>query len=427
MSDDPNRTTEHYIDPAQLCIGLHVHLDLTWMEHPFTFSSFKIKSLEQIATIQSLGLKQVRYSPTKSDGEPLAAPDAKNPAAVQANAAEMASAFQAKRERLERLASQRARVNSCERDLVSAGRTIKSINQNLFSRPEQARREASELVDKIAQSMLVESDIAIHLMADKVNGEEIYYHSLNVTMLSMMLGKEMKAPPQGIRLLGMGAMFHDIGKIDIPDRVTKKMEPLTKAEVGVLQQHCAGGIEIGRKLGLPNEVLLMIAQHHEHIDGSGYPKRLKEPQISLLSKILAVVNAYDNLCNPVNLANALTPHEALSTLYGQQRNRFDNLSLTTFVRCLGVYPPGTIVALSNGALGMVVGVNSSRPLKPTVMVYDPAVPKEAAIVVDLEKEPDVTVSKTLRPQTLPTAAHDYLAPRKRTTYYFDAELGKKAA
>jgi hypothetical protein len=82
------------------------------------------------------------------------------------------------------------------------------------------------------------------------------------------------------------------------------------------------------------------------------------------------------------------------------------------------------VALSNGVLAMVVSVNASRPLKPTVVVYDPAVPKSEAIVVDLEQEPDVTISKTLKPQQLPPAVFDYLSPRKRTTYYFNAETGK---
>ena len=118
---------------------------------------------------------------------------------------------------------------------------------------------------------------------------------------------------------------------------------------------------------------------------------------------------------------ALTPHEALSTLFGQRRAQFDNLVLTTFVRSVGIYPPGTVVTLSNGTLGLVVSVNSSRPLKPTVLVYDPAVPKDSAIVVDLEEEPDVAVASTLRPAQLPAAVFDYLSPRKRTTYYFNTD------
>jgi hypothetical protein len=117
----------------------------------------------------------------------------------------------------------------------------------------------------------------------------------------------------------------------------------------------------------------------------------------------------------------LTPHEALSVMYGQQRNQFDAAALTTFVRCMGIYPPGTVVVLSNDAIGIVTSVNSTRPLKPTVQVYDRSVPRDEAMVVDLEQESDITIARTLRPQQLPADVHAYLSPRKRMTYYFDAQ------
>ena len=417
--------SDHYVTPDQLCVGLYVHLDLSWTQHPFTFSSFKIKDLDQIATIQGLGLKRVRYTPTKSDGEPLQATAGATSSSVAPTVSrENDPAYQAKRNRLERLSTQRAKVVGCEKEFLSTTRTIKSINQNLFSRPDEVREQAATLIGAMADSMLVDADIAIQLMADKINGEDVYFHSLNVTLLSMMLAKEMKAPVAAIKLLGTGALFHDIGDAEIPDRIVRKMEPWTKAELSLIHQHCSYGVTIGMKLGLSAEALLVIAQHHERIDGSGYPMKLHGAQLSLLSRIVALVNAYDELCNPMNPAKALTPHEALSTLYAQQRAQFDTMAMTTFVRCMGVYPPGTIVVLSNGAVGMVVSVNSTRPLKPTILIYDPSVPKEEAILVDLEQEPEVSVSKTVKPQQLPAAAFDYLSPRKRMSYYFNAETGK---
>ncbi len=414
----PSTAKDHFITPSQLCVGLHVHLDLPWTEHPFTFSSFKIKTLDQVAAIQTLGLDRIRYAPDKSEAEPLAATGAPPvPAPTQVDE----TAHRAKLERLERVAAHHARVVACERQLVSNARLIKSINQNLFARPVEAGQEAARLVDEIAQSMLVESDLTVHLVADKVGGEDVYVHALNVALMSMLLAKELKAPAAAVRLIGLGALLHDVGKADIPDRVLNKTSALTKPEFALLRQHCAGGVAIGRRMNLPAEALLIIEQHHEHIDGSGYPGHLLGPQLNLLSKIVALVNAYDNLCNPVNASLALTPHEALSTLFGQRRAQFDSTAMTTFVRIMGIYPPGTVVALSNGTIGSVVSVNASRPLKPTVLVYDPAVPRNQAVVVDLEEEPEVTVAKTLRPQQLPQVVHDYLSPRKRMTYHFDTQ------
>jgi putative nucleotidyltransferase with HDIG domain len=416
---------DHQILTSQLCIGLYIHLDLPWTEHPFSFSSFRIKNLDQIATIQSLGLDRVRYSPDKSEAEPLQVPAKESagnePAAIHHEAD---PAAHAKLERLERIAAHHAKINSCERDLMSKARSLKSINHNLFARPEEAHKEAQALVDSIADSMLVDTDMAIHLMVDKVGGEDAYHHALNVAIMSMMLAREMSAPAAAVRLIGLGALLHDVGKIDIPDRILHKTSGLTRPELALLHQHCATGVGIASRMGVPREALLIIEQHHERVDGSGYPNRLHGEQLTLLSKIVAVVNAYDNLCNPLDPGRALTPHEALSIMYGQQRAGFDAKVMASFVRSVGIYPPGTVVVLSNGTIGLVVSVNSSKPLKPTVLVYDPAVPKASAMVVDLEQEPEVAVSKTLKPQSLPQAVHDYLSPRKRITYFFEMESGK---
>ena len=418
-------STSDYISPQQLRIGLHVHVDLPWTDHPFTFSSFKVRSLEQISTLQSLGLTRIRYSRAKSDVEPLPASQTDNSPPPPASRDD--PVYDAKRERIERLSAQRRRAAVCEREFLSSARAMKSINHNLFAQPAMAREEASKLIQTMCDSLLVEADIAIHLMKDKIGGDDVYFHSLNVALLAMTLAKELKAPAELIHALGMGAVFHDVGKLNLPDRITRKMDVLTRQEALALQQHCAFGLEIGRKLDLAPDAMSVIAQHHERVDGSGYPKGLMGPQISLLAKVAAIANTFDNLCNPTNPARGLTPHEALSLMYAQQRAHFEAAPLSTFVRCMGIYPPGTIVSLSNGALGMVVSVNSTRPLKPTVLLYDADVPRDEAILVELEQEPDVVIARTMKPDQLPEAAFEYLNPRKRTTYYFDSGGGGGSA
>lgn len=423
-------TTEHYVLPEQLCIGLYVHLDLTWTQHPFTFSSFKIKNLEQVATIQSLGMTRVRYSPEKSDAQPLAPPPADAPPpppSMVAPPREDEGMMAAKKARMARLEAQRARTAACEKELLSAAKTIKSINKDVFAKPVEVRESAKELIATMAASMLVDADVSIQLMADKIGKEDVYFHSLNVSILSMMLAKELKAPAPVVQMVGMAALFHDIGELEIPDRIIKSQETLTKSEQALWHQHCEYGVNIGKKMGLSVEVLQVILQHHEKVDGTGFPHGVKAAQMSLLSRIVSLVNAYDELCNPNNLAKALTPHEALSTMFAQQRNQYDQLAMSTFVRCMGVYPPGTIVVLNNGATGMVVSQNTTKPLRPVVLIHDPTVPREEAILVDLEVEPDVAITKTLRPQQLSPEAHAYLSPRKRMTYYFDSDASAAAA
>ena len=414
---NPSQTAEtaRYVNPAQLCVGLYVHLDLSWSEHPFAFSSFKIKNVEQIATVRALGLPRIRYSPGRSDVQPVAVAE---PVAASVTAEPPAPAvtqpqappvrdlgLQHKRTGNDRQAAHRARVAECERALVQNARIARSVAQNLRSQPALVREESSRLIDAMADSMLLDVDIAIHLMADKIGGEAVYHHSLNVSLLSMMLAREMKRPSDSLRAVGLGALFHDAG---LAPGISE-------------QQHGPRGCELCAPLGLPQAAMQVIAQHHEHVDGSGFPRRLQAAQISAEAKLVAVVDQFDQLCNPDDPNKALTPHEALSLMYGQQRQRFDNNALMTFVRCMGVYPPGTIVNLSNGTIATVVAVSSTRPLKPTVQLHDAAVPRKHAQIIELEQVRELTIVGTLRPQQLSPALRQHIGPSQRLTYQFSAE------
>ncbi|MDO8439121.1 MAG: HD-GYP domain-containing protein, partial [Telluria sp.] len=106
--------------------------------------------------------------------------------------------------------------------------------------------------------------------------------------------------------------------------------------------------------------------------------------------------------------------------FAKQRSKFDPKLLQVFIRCLGVYPPGTIVQLSNGVIGMIVTVNTSRPMKPIVVIYDAGVPRDEAILVDMDRESDLNIVKSIRPGQVPKEIYHYLSPRKRVSYYFEA-------
>ena len=168
--------------------------------------------------------------------------------------------------------------------------------------------------------------------------------------------------------------------------------------------------------------LEVIANHHELMDGSGYPQRLKGNALSVATRIVTVANVYDNLCNPVDLRTALTPHEALSVMYAHKRGQFDPAVMATMVKSLGVYPPGTIVKLSNEVIGLVMNVNIGKPLRPCVLVYDSEIPKESAIILDLSDEAkDINISGSIRPGLLPRTIFEYLNPRKHVNYYFESK------
>jgi len=406
------------VKPEQLCAGLHIHLDLPWTDHPFSFPSFTIASADEIAAIRGLGLKEIRYSPAKSSCLPLACdgpgspPVDVTPPSSDAETIADGLPYQLKKARIERLAAQQAAIAAGEREFIAIARQIKTVRQNLFSQPEHICELAGEAVAKLAESTLVDAERSIRLFSDKVGGESIFNHALNVALLSMLVGREMQLSADEVKLLGLGGLFHDLGQAEIPDVVKNKTEPWTPSEAAMMRKHCAWGVALGKKLGLPDAVLLIIAQHHEGVDGSGYPRKLRGERLSPLARIVALSEAYDQLCNPKNPAAACTPHEALAFIYAQKRAQFDTAVLTAFVRCMTVYPPGSLVRLSNGTLGLVIAVNSARPLAPTVLVYDSAVATSCAILVDLAAEPEVTISKALRAQELSIAASQVFLTNK---------------
>jgi hypothetical protein len=137
------------------------------------------------------------------------------------------------------------------------------------------------------------------------------------------------------------------------------------------------------------------------------------------ARIVSLVNRYDNLCNPNLPAHALTPHEALSLLFAQGKTKFDTAILGAFIRMMGVYPAGSTVQLTDDRYAMVVGVNSSRPLKPRVLVHEARVPRDEALIVDLEALQGLGIRRSVKPQQLPVASLEYLSPRPRVSYFFE--------
>jgi putative nucleotidyltransferase with HDIG domain len=415
---------ETTIDVGTLAIGHYVYLDISWLDHPFAFGHFKITSEDQLATIRSLGLKKVRVDLAKSQvvvASPTVTASLPTPDELQEAAAREVAMLK-KRERIAQNQALRSKIATSEKKFVESAKICKDIGRTIFSSPAESIGRANAVINQLAGALLDDTEAIIYLLGDKVAGEEIYHHALNVATLAVLLGKELKMSREAIEQIGLATILHDLGKTEIPDRVLLKKDALTKPERELYQTHVMHSVAIAKKAGVAKDVLLIIAQHHEMIDGTGFPGALKAQQLLPGAKLLSLINAYDNLCNPTDIAAALTPHEALSLMFTKQRTRYDPTMLGKMVHLLGVYPPGTVVVLSNESIGMVISINASKPLRPTVIVYDPDIPRAEAVIINLEEEKDININKALRPAQLARPVYDYLSPRQRITYSFDASV-----
>ncbi|MBY7667831.1 HD-GYP domain-containing protein [Vibrio anguillarum] len=402
--------------------GLHIKLPVKWNEHPFLFNSFKIKSQEQIQLIKHLGIQHVYINPAQSDTQPL-------PVNTQSEAIEESSEMESeaeklweeKQKRIEKLNAYRRRVLNCEKEFERSLSRMRAVMNKIRNRPEDAIDEASILVEDIVDKLLSEDSVTLHLMNGKSEFEDIYFHSLNVSVIAMMIGKAKGYDAQKIKELAFAALFHDIGKIKVPTAIVRKKTTLTEPEQNYLKLHTKYGLDIASHIdSFPESAKRVIEQHHELNDGSGYPLGLKEAAIDELSQVITVANVFDNLCHPNIVAEQKIPYIALSYMYKHCNHLYSNENLNVLVKFMGVFPPGTVVQLSNNMVGLVISVNASHLLYPNVLIYDPSVPRTQAPIIDLADR-DLKIVNAILPHKLPDKIRDYLNPRSRISYFFDSD------
>lgn len=316
------------------------------------------------------------------------------------------------------LAQQREAQVLCQRQVAEARDAWAEAARLVAGTPQQSREIAEGLTRALLDKMMVDQDMCVRVLSDE-GCDPTAGHALNVAVISLLMGRVFGFSPEDMMDMGVGALMHDIGKLELPERARFDDDRCGPSDQALYREHVAQGVAQGRRMGLSEGALQVIAQHHEMADASGFPQRLILDRMGGPARIVALVNRYDKLCNPRHAAQALTPHEALSMIFAQCKTKFDASMLNAFVRMMGVYPPGSVVQLTDDRYATVVSVNSTRPLKPRVLVCDPAVPPDEALLLSLDREHNLGIRRSIKPLQLPAAVRDYLAPRQRMVYFFE--------
>lgn len=437
------------VDVDRLRPGMFIQLDLGWMEHPFPRSRFRLADDQQIAALRELGLRKVKVRSDLSDPRAFDAPGdlpadgpadalARQQMSRAAQSAEPTAAAVAAVEhaqaalslalrpaadpavvaRQARLRAQRDSLARSERLHAQASRAWQGITRDVLQQPTLARDTATSLAAAMV-TQLCEDDSTTIRMLSEAAGTASSQHAINVTVLSLMLARSLGLDEAQLHSVALGALLHDIGKLLLPDHLRHLDSEHSNLAGREQREHVSQGLRLGMSMELDAATLQVIGQHHELRDGSGLPQGLRGDEIARPARIVTLVNLYDRLCNPRHKGVPLrTPHEAQALLYAQRRNQVDTEVLTAFVKLLGVYPPGSVVQLSDERMAMVVSVHPMHPLRPSVLVYDPRVAPDDALLLHLVQETDLSVRRSLHPQHLPRAMLDYLSPRERVSYYF---------
>lgn len=438
---------------GELRIGLYIKLECSWWNHPFAKNKFKVTSKKEIATIKGMRKVTLFYDPELSDPEEEI---------LVETVAEVSEAINLgpSQEELERQEEElrKEQIQACEEHTAELQKAsylyqqaiaqtkiaIKRISDGHAAGIKSADQVVSTLIHSLnspGTSMAI-----IDIMTSSEAEDPFLAHALNVCIVSILVGKEYQLEETDLYALGLAALLHDLGKQNFPTILRAKHLGLTKIEHQEWVKHpTLGHGALERFPSIPEAAVIAVHQHHERLDGSGFPQGLQGDDISFFAKILMAADEYDHLCHNVDLSKSLTPAEALSYLYdhyivdklmavsdtintllddsaaikdgsvpeGNAAEQVsDNAELSEevvvyMVRALGVYPPGSFVELTNGSVGLVTGVSTEERTKPCVMICTPNVPRQEARVIDLAKD-EIAIVHSIRPQHLSKHVHQYL-------------------
>ena len=256
---------------------------------------------------------------------------------------------------------------------------------------------ARPCVEAVIQSLNRNRDALIALTKLKKNDKDTHTHSVNVAIIAIAYAQYLGLPQDKLPLVGLAGLFHDYGKIFIPQVVLNAPRKLTPAERTIMQAHVElGHAHLAREQDANHEILQGVLQHHEKYNGTGYPNRLKGNTISIYGLILSLSDHYDALSSQRVYKDPMPANVALAVMYKMRTQVWAPGYVERFIKMLGIYPTGTPVQLSNGERGVVCHTSPDFPALPTVIVaLGPDGRSVRPLLRDLSEESELEIERSL--------------------------------
>ncbi len=392
------------IPVEDLRFGMYVlELDRPWLGTPFLFQGFPIVSDDQITELK----KYCRS--VYIDAERQAATDT----AIQKYGEQP----------LVRGSAVYRDVASFETELPVAREIYSSFELSVQQTLELVRktgdldaRQLTGVVSKLTRSVERNPDamMLLHRMQQKSSDE--FNRAIDNSIHMITFGRFLQFPGDRLELLGLAGLLLDIGKVNLPETILQKKDKLTAEEYEISKQHVGYSIKlIGEAHGLPKGLAEIVVQHHERLDGSGYPHGLSGGQISIDGAIAGLINTYCALTSKRSYAEQIAPSNALSMIYKLRGTLFHEALAEQLIQCIGIYPVGSTIELNTGEIGVVIAQNLVRRLQPRIMlILDRALkPIRPQLMLDLVKDPKSSagqpyhIKRTIPNDQLPIDLHEF--------------------
>lgn len=250
-------------------------------------------------------------------------------------------------------------------------------------------KQGKQFINNCITSILSNANALFWLTRIKNRSQHTAEHGLRVSILSIAFGKYLGMSHQELELLGLCGLLHDVGQSQIPEDIINKPGPLNEAEYRVIQKHATLGYElIIHDKEVDYAVKDVIKNHHVYFNGGGYPKSDTNLPLSRFCRIISIIDAYDTITSERAYKLSQSPREALKILFEQRNKQFDGKLVGKFIQMMGIYPPGSLVRMSNGEVGIVISTDSKQKLLPKVeLVQNKDGLLKRSIIIDLRKKP----------------------------------------
>lgn len=377
-----------------LKIGMYVReLDRPWLETPFILQGFPIRSMDDIDEIA----KHCQWVIVEVGEE------AWQPAQERVLQAERIQRTQTYTASTTRAAEIRKAQNTHQNARVLTRSFMDDVRLGRGIDIKEVKATVSECV----RSILRNPDAMLWM--SKLRSKDTYTseHCLNVGLLAIAFGRHLGASEEDLNKLGMAGMLHDVGKMQMPDSILLKTSTLTAEEFQVMKLHT----QHGRDILLAHEnvyhgAIDVAYSHHENLDGSGYPRGLKAGNITDFTRIIALCDVYDAITSDRTYKRGASSLNALKIIQDQAGKKFDSKLAQEFVECIGLYPPGSVVELHTGEVGIVISTNHRHRHLPKVMlVRDAQKQPSQERILNLEKVASAGSADQLIKNVLPNGTH----------------------
>lgn len=405
----------------QLRIGLFIKLDYNWLGHPFVRNTFTISFPSEIAIIRKKQLTKLYYDPDRSNADPQAG--LRGPASEELTA-EMIQDIQEDEKSFERRkASQAQAVRSYhtaqengERKFADQMKRCTETVDMMIAGQAEGMRVAAQIIGSMMND-LGQPSLSLSLVAPQAVDDpkqKLAAEALRSSILVLQAGASLNLSQAEAQHLGLGAFFHNIGMFTLPPSVWQM--PASAPSEQFQQYPLLGKQLLEAVPGVAPEIIQIVYQHQECLDGSGYPTGLASGELGPLPRLVGMIAKYNELIRSRSTDDSMSPAQALSQLYANMQNKFGLDVMEPVIAAMTVYPPGSFVELSDGSFGLVVQVNAQARMLPVVGVYAPDTLYKDSLIVDLAKDGMLFIRDSLSIKSVPPEVASALSAGQMSGY-----------